>query len=31
MNSYQNKILLNGVSKSFDNMMILKDINIEVN
>ena len=31
MSSYQNKILLRGISKSFDNMVILKDINIEVN
>ncbi|MGG7057202.1 ABC transporter ATP-binding protein [Clostridium tertium] len=31
MNSYQNKILLKNVSKSFDDMEILKDINIEVN
>lgn len=31
MNSYQNKILLKNISKSFDNMEILKDINIEVN
>ncbi|MDV4151525.1 ABC transporter ATP-binding protein [Clostridium sp. AL.422] len=31
MNSYQNKILLKNISKSFDNMKILKDINIEVN
>ena len=30
MNSYQNKILLKNVSKSFDDMEILKDINIEV-
>ena len=31
MSSYQNKMLLRGISKSFDNMVILKDINIEVN
>ena len=31
MNSYQNKILLKNISKSFDSMEILKDINIEVN
>ena len=31
MNSYQNKILIKNISKSFDNMEILKDINIEVN
>lgn len=31
MSSYQNKILLRGISKSFDNMVILNDINIEVN
>lgn len=31
MNSYQNKILLKNVSKSFDDIEILKDINIEVN
>lgn len=31
MNSYQNKILLKNVSKSFDDMEILKDINIKVN
>ncbi|MGG7142643.1 ABC transporter ATP-binding protein [Clostridium nigeriense] len=31
MNSYQNKILLKNVSKSFDDMEILRDINIEVN
>ncbi len=31
MNSYQNKILIKNVSKSFDNMEILRDINIEVN
>ena len=31
MNSYQNKILLKNISKSFDDMEILKDINIEVN
>lgn len=31
MSSYQNKILLRGISKSFDNMVIFKDINIEVN
>ncbi len=29
MNSYQNKILLKNISKSFDGMEILKDINIE--
>ncbi|WP_411168521.1 ABC transporter ATP-binding protein [Clostridium sp. MB05] len=31
MNSYQNKILLKNISKSFDEMEILKDISIEVN
>ncbi|MDU5106724.1 MULTISPECIES: ABC transporter ATP-binding protein [unclassified Clostridium] len=31
MNSYQNKILIKNVSKSFDNMEILRNINIEVN
>lgn len=31
MNSYQNKILLKNISKSFDDMEILKNINIEVN
>lgn len=31
MNSYQNKILLKNISKSFEDMEILKDINIEVN
>lgn len=31
MNSYPNKILLKNISKSFDNMEILKDINIHVN
>ncbi len=31
MNSYQNKILLKNISKSFDSMEILKDINIKVN
>ena len=31
MNSYQNKILLKNISKSFDDMEILKDINMEVN
>ena len=31
MSSYQNKILLKNISKSFDDMEILKDINIEVN
>lgn len=31
MNSYQNKILIKNIYKSFDNMEILKDINIEVN
>ena len=31
MNSYQNKILLKNISKSFDSIEILKDINIEVN
>jgi len=31
MNSYQNKILLKNICKSFDSMEILKDINIEVN
>lgn len=31
MNSYKNKILIKNISKSFDNMEILKDINIEVN
>lgn len=31
MNSYQNKILLKNISKSFDNMEILRNINIEVN
>lgn len=31
MNSYQNKILLKNISKSFDNMEILKDVTIYVN
>lgn len=31
MNSYQNKILLKNISKSFEDMEILKDINIQVN
>lgn len=31
MNSYQNKILLKNISKSFGDMEILKNINIEVN
>lgn len=31
MSFYQNKILLNNISKSFDNMEILKDITIHVN
>ena len=31
MNSYQNKILMKNVSKTFAEMEILKDINIEVN
>ncbi|WP_066894661.1 ABC transporter ATP-binding protein [Clostridium nigeriense] len=31
MSSYQNKILLKNISKSFDDMEILRDINIEVN
>ncbi|MGL5354577.1 MAG: ABC transporter ATP-binding protein [Clostridium sp.] len=31
MNSYQNKILLKNISKSFDNMEILKDITMAVN
>lgn len=31
MNSYQNKILLKNISKSFEGMEILRDINIEVN
>lgn len=31
MNSYQNKILMKNISKTFGEMEILKDINIEVN
>lgn len=31
MNSYQSKILLNGISKSYDGMKILKDISFNVN
>lgn len=31
MNSYQNKILLKNISKSFENMEILKDVTIHVN
>lgn len=31
MNSYQNKIVLSEVSKSFDGMKILKDVTLEVN
>ena len=31
MSSYQNKVLLKNISKSFDDMEILRDINIEVN
>ena len=31
MNSYQNKILMKNISKTFGDMKILKDINIEVN
>lgn len=31
MNSYQSKILLNGISKSYDGMKILKDISFQVN